>query len=190
MAPPSIRSVKMSQRIDPKILKELVEYNGDTGQFTWKCRDRSYFKSDGSCISWNSRFAGKPAFNSENGKGYLAGELMGRTYKSHHVAWAIIYGEWPKQIDHINGDRSDNRITNLRQVNDGENSRNRKTPKSNISGQVGVFYDRRRKRWVSRIHRDGERIFIGHFKTKFEAVEARRAAEIEHGYHPNHGRVS
>lgn len=184
------RSKLMHKKISPEMMSSLVEYDPGTGAFFWKHREPRLFRSEAACNAWNNANASKPAFSVNNGRGYTAGYIFGRKYFSHHVAWAIVFGEWPGQIDHVNGDRADNRIANLRAVSSAENNRNRKTPNTNRSGQIGVFYDHRRSRWVARIHFDGKRTFLGHFQRKCDAILARKKAESKLGYHPNHGRAA
>src|SRR3546814_1788886 len=79
------------------------------------------------CKSFNNKHAGKPALVAPSRAGHLCGHVKGIPLLAHRVAWAIHYGEWPNgQIDHINGDPSDNRIANLRDVSALENARNAK----------------------------------------------------------------
>tara|TARA_R110001606_G_scaffold190822_1_gene338772 strand:+ start:384 stop:701 length:318 start_codon:yes stop_codon:yes gene_type:complete len=98
-------------------------------------------------------------------------------------------GDWPAdQIDHISGDRSDNRIENLREATQTENSRNMKTLANNMSGVMGVSWDKRERHWIATISDDNSSVRLGRFKSFEDAVAARKAAEVEYGYHPNHGR--
>lgn len=99
----------------PFELRQLVEYDPETGSLIWKQRDGN--------ARLNSKLAGKPAF-AQLSDGYLTGRIKGKNYKAHRIAWAVAYGEWPQgQIDHINGDRSDNRLPNLRVVSNSENGK-------------------------------------------------------------------
>jgi hypothetical protein len=91
-------------------------------------------------------------------------------------------------IDHINGDRSDNRITNLRSVSHSGNTKNAKRRGDNLSGMTGVSFFRPKGTWRARINHNGETILLGYFRTYEEAVAARKAAEKIYEYHENHGR--
>jgi len=98
-------------------------------------------------------------------------------------------GAWPPdQIDHVNGVRTDNRIENLRSVTHAENGRNQAIPRNNTSGVMGVARRTRGKKWHAQIKVGGKQIHLGSFDDKDEAIAARAAADIEHGFHENHGR--
>jgi hypothetical protein len=100
-----------------------------------------------------------------------------------------VYGSFPPdQIDHINGVRYDNRIINLRAVTNTENCRNRALGNRNKSGHIGIFYNKKTNRWLARIGGTDKRVHLGCFENKEDAIEARRIAEINYNYHPNHGR--
>jgi len=180
----------------PSILRELIDYDPETGALVWRVRDVSFFTDGkmsalGAMNIWNARFSGKPALSYKGLNGYFKGAVLGRWYLAHRVAWAIYSGSWPKnEIDHINGDRLDNRIANLRSVTSQENSKNTAIGSNNKSGIVGVYWEKDRFLWVAIIHHSGKRKFIGHFKSKDEAIEARAKANAECGYHVNHGRKS
>jgi hypothetical protein len=97
-------------------------------------------------------------------------------------------GEWPNgQVDHINGDRSDNRICNLRIVDSQQNCRNQKLRKTNATGTMGVYFHKLTGKWTAQIMQSGKRIHLGLFDTKEGAISARKLAEVGYGYHPNHG---
>lgn len=96
---------------------------------------------------------------------------MDKMYLAHRVAWAIHYGEWPKSdIDHIDGDKKNNRINNLRTALPAENLRNKKKTKANKSGLKGVSWDASRGRWRAVIAKNGRQKFLGYFD------------DIEHGH--------
>ena len=142
----------------------------------------------GSAARWNGRHAGNYAFTATMTIGYKSGSIFCYTLYAHRVIWAIHYGEWPSdQIDHINHDRADNRLVNLRTVSKMENSRNMSKPSNNTSGCVGIWLIHN-GRWRAGIEADGERIHVGYFGTKSEAIKARKKAEVKYGFHKNHGR--
>lgn len=139
--------------------------------------------------SWNKRWAEKEAFTADHGKGYRCGRFNGKPLFAHRVIWAIVHGHWPEQdIDHINGIRSDNRLSNLRSVSRSENMRNKMRPPNNTSGFIGVSWDKKSGKWFAQIQVCGKNNSLGHFSDKSEAVKARKRAEQEFGFHINHGR--
>lgn len=166
--------------MSPSELRRLVKYDPETGALTWIERDGN--------ARFNSKLAGRPAFAQMSG-GYLTGRINGKNYKAHRIAWAVAYGEWPKgQIDHINGDRSDNCLVNLRSVSNSENGKNQKARSTNRSGEPCVNWFARDQKWWVKITVDGHQKHIGYFNTIEEAVAARNSAWKEHGFHENHGR--
>jgi hypothetical protein len=104
------------------------------------------------------------------------------------VIWKLVYGTEPEFIDHIDGNRANNRLQNLRSVTKSENGRNTKIRADNTSGAHGVFWDRDLGKWRSRVKVDGRDVYLGAFEKLDDAIASRRAAEPKHGYHPNHGR--
>lgn len=179
-------------RLLPSTIRELLDYDADTGLFTWRKRSRKWFKTDRSHSVWNARHAGKTAFSMKDEKGYLRSGLLGKTnVLAHRIAFTHFHGRWPDgQIDHINGDKSDNRIKNLRDVCALENSKNQRRPADNTSGTIGVDWVKFAKRWRARIQVDGKTKHLGWFFFKEDAIAARKAAEKEFGFHPNHGRAA
>ena len=140
-------------RIDQKRLKELVEYNPITGEFTRKS---------------NGMIAGYP-----QNQGYLRFRLDGRTYLSHRLAWLFEYGRWPDfNIDHINGVVIDNRIVNLREATHSQNAQNEHAGRKNKTGFRGVQWSKHAKKWLAKIIIDGKCLHIGYFKTAEEAGNA------------------
>jgi hypothetical protein len=178
----------------PSVLRQLIDYDPETGALVWRVRDVSFF-TDGkrsaldAMNSWNARYAGKPALRFKANDGYFKGAILRKKYLAHRVAWAIFSGAWPKnEIDHINGDRLDNRIANLRTATSQENSKNTALRSDNKSGTIGVCWSACRLRWLVQVSQNGKQKRIGYFKSKDEAIEARAKANIEYGYHANHGR--
>ena len=120
--------------------------------------------------------------------GYLIICVNGKKYQAHRLAWLYVYGEAPKhQLDHINHDRSDNRILNLRCTTNQENHKNRTINKNNTSGIIGISWHKKSNKWQVRIMINGKDKYLGRFKDKFEAISARMSANHKYGFHPNHG---
>lgn len=177
----------------PEVLRQLLDYDPETGALTWRERDISYFASakypSRRAASWNGRHSGKDAFTFRQHWGHRTGSVLGVFISAHRVAWAIYYGAWPSgMIDHINGDAADNRIENLREATPQENSRNRKRAKANTSGVMGVT--RAGKKWRAQISHKSRNINLGRYSRFDDAVVARREAERMLGYHENHGRTA
>lgn len=180
----------MKNEIDPKLACELLEYEPGTGLLYWKERPVELFTEPRFARAWNTRYAGKQAITSDNGLGYKIGSIFGRHFLAHRLAWAISYGEWPDIIDHINGNPGDNRIANLRSVTATENSCNTRLYKKNTSGHVGVTWSSTANKWAAQISINRKAIFLGVFDDKNAAIAARKRAEAELGFHPNHGRTA
>ena len=119
--------------------------------------------------------------------GYVNVKIDGTTHKAHRLIWEYKYGPIPEgmQIDHINGVRNDNRISNLRLATRLENSQNKKRRTDNSSGATGVTYNKASGLWLARIGVDGERVYLGSFATKEEAEAARVEAKARlHVFNP------
>lgn len=175
---------------EPFTLEEAMAvwtFDPEAGVLIWKERPESMFESALVCRQWNAKWAGKPIiYVSPNG--YISVRYRGLNTVVHRVIWLISYGEWPKgEIDHIDHVKTNNRLVNLREVSHAENSRNQSIGSTNNSGVVGVAFRRDTERWVARIRHEQKSISLGSYRTKDEAVEARRAAERRLGFHPNHG---
>lgn len=171
---------------DVGALKELLSYDPTTGSLVWRERGLKHCKSDHEVRRWNSRYCGKEAF-AIHPSGYRRGYVLSMAVQAHRAAWAIYYGEWPEgDVDHINGNRADNRICNLRDVSRSHNARNGKHRANNKSGRIGVckFGDK----WRAYINGDCGIIHLGIHNNFDDAVAARELAEKEMAYGPNHGR--
>jgi len=176
-----------------KYLKECLNYNSETGAFTWKERPISHFKNKKTSMIVNSRLAGKPAgvkdkLQSSNSE-YLRIKINDRKYQTSRLAWLYVNGEDPICIDHINGNSLDNKIKNLRNVTQFENTRNMKMYNTNKSGFTGVSRCKKTGNWIASINIEKKTKRIGTFKNIEDAAKARKEAEKTYGYHENHGRI-
>ena len=107
----------MKDRPSPAILRQLLRYDPDSGKLFWLTRDRSFFQADKDWKRWNSAYSNKEAFTARGSQGARHGKIFGVVYYAHIVAWAIHFGEWPAvDIDHESGNRSDNRLVNIREA--------------------------------------------------------------------------
>jgi hypothetical protein len=176
-------------KLTQEIAKEFWDYDPETGIFIWKFRDRKWFVTEGSFKSVNTRLAGKRAFYTVDGKGYYHQNLYYKFYRAHRVAWLWIYGEWPLfHIEHDNRNRQDNRIVNLLDKTNQQNSMNSKLYSTNTSGYSGVYFNRKILKWCSKIKYKGEEIWLGYFDKIEDAAKARKEAETRYGFHENHGK--
>lgn len=162
-------------------LRALLAYEPETGVLTWRERtlDTIQNRSARAMNAWNARYAGTEAFTTGNGKGYLTGKINDRRFRAHRVIWVIATGERPiADIDHINGNRSDNRLVNLREATRSQNNANRKAV--GVSKYLGVCPAGRK--WVASIRSDGRRKHLGYFHTEADAARAYDAAAAKtHG---------
>lgn len=183
----------MTNKLPPlTVLDRLLICLPGEGRLIWKDRTPDLFvdglqTKEHKCLAWNRKNGGKEAFRWK-ANGYYSGSLFGKKYKAHRIIWKFVYGEDPLTIDHINGNKLDNRVCNLRNVSQAENARNSSKSKSNSSGCVGVVFDKSRNKWAARIHDVDKMINLGRFDKFEDAVLTRKQAEKELGYHENHGR--
>lgn len=174
-------------------MRTVFSYDADTGVLIWRERSSWMFSNgrdgqDRNAAKWNARFAGKEA-GSIQAKGYRVVMLGKRPWLAHRLIWAMVSGQWPPkdmQIDHINHDRADNRLRNLRLVSAADNSRN-KAATSN--GAFGIYWRERLNKWEASIRAEGRTIYLGVFDLYEDALSTRREAERAHGFHLNHGRT-
>lgn len=178
----------MEHHITFEAANTVLRYDPETGKLFWKPRPPETFATERAAKIWNGRFAGAEAFTSDDGAGYRQGSINYRTYRAHKIAWLLHSGTWASVVDHINGDRSDNRAANLRGATSQQNATNQKRSRANTSGVVGVYWVKRDTRWASMIVVNGKTIGLGRYHSFESAVAARKEAEKKHSFHENHGR--
>lgn len=156
-----------------------------------KFKDRLNY-SDGK-LYWsnhekNKGFKGKVC-GGKNSCGYVVFRMEGKLYYSHRVIYSMFVGDVSGGfIDHINGDRSDNRLENLRLVSRGENNKNSTISKTNKSGVTGVHFDKGTSKFRVQISLKNKTKHIGVYSDFNQAVKARKKAEEKYGFHKNHGK--
>lgn len=176
-----------------EVLREIIDYDPDSGIMIWKRRKERECEwwSLRGARNFNAQFAGKEAGFSKKVKNrdYTRREIKlpdAKNYVAHRVIWAWYYGVWPKgQVDHIDQTPLNNRIKNLRDVDNGTNQRNATRRKDNQTGVTGV--SKQRNKWIVRIYKDGKVIPPERFDTMEEAVARRKELEVELGFSKNHG---
>lgn len=151
-------------------LKELLNYDPETGVFTW-------VHTRGSKALAGS-IAGHAEFNR-----YVNIMLDRKLYKAHRLAWLYVYGVWPTEIDHIDQCKHNNRINNLREVESSENKQNIAWFSHNTSGHKGVTWHKANQKWQAQIKVRGKNVYLGTFLTIEDAVKARQSALSEYHTH-------
>ena len=156
-----------------ELLKEMFRYEPSSGKLFWKIGKR----------------VGKRA-GSQQGKGGYRHVRVGDKYMyEHRIAMLLTLGEIPEgiQIDHVNHDKGDNRLANLRFTTHTQNGRNMKKISTNTTGVTGVIYDEKYAKYRAQIHIKGKGIYLGSYDTLEEAAAARAEANKRYNFHPNHG---
>lgn len=153
-------------------LKSQLHYNPDTGIFSRILNKRTRRKSN------------RAGFYSN--EGYLCIGLKGKYYKLHRLAWLYVYGRFPENhIDHINGIRDDNRLSNLREATPRENTQNIKIYSNNTTGYIGVTYYKRNKKYAAQISNKGKNLYLGLYETAELAHQAYLSAKANlHKFNP------
>lgn len=179
-----------------ELLNELLFIDADSGTLIWKERGLEHFKdgarytAESNQKKWNTRYANKPAgfFSPAHG---VQVRINKKQYLAHRIIWAMTYGSLSEShfIDHMDGDRSNNRISNLRLADHSLNAKNTKKPSDNKSGICGVSrfksatFDGWQIRWQA-----NKKTVTKYSKDFFDACAIRKSAELENGYYKNHGR--
>ena len=163
-------AIRKSVKLTYERLQEVLHYSFQTGTFRWAKR-----------ISIRI-VVGKVAGRLDrHGHRYIT--IDGERFIAHRLAWFHVYGEWPSdQIDHINGNPDDNRLCNLRDSSQAENTCNRGKSSNNTSGYKGVTWHKKAKKWLAQIGANGQHYYLGLFDTAEEAHAAYCEAAVRlHG---------
>ena len=158
--------------VSPSDLYKMFEYFPETGKLIRRFSYKGGRKGTEGTL-WNN--------------GYIMMHIGAVPIGVHRIAWRMVHGVWPDQIDHINGVRDDNRLCNLRNVSRQENARNVRKKSGSETGVMGVYKNSRGLPYRVRIAHNGKNLSLGSFGTIEEATAAREAAKIKYGYHENHG---
>lgn len=166
-----------------EVLNDLLLCDFDTGKLFWRVRNVKYFQSEVRARQWNTRYSGREAFTYSDANGYKCGNILDSRLLAHRVIWKMWNKTMPDMdIDHINGNKSDNRIDNLRLATCSENSWNAEKRSDNTSGYKGVSFDKSRGLWAAYINAYGKRKHLGRFRLIEDAHMAYEKASIEmHG---------
>lgn len=159
--------------ITATLLREILDFEPNTGAFVWKVR----FGKRG--------IVGKRA-GTVDAAGYEVITINGKRHKSHRLAWLYVHGVWPKvAIDHRNGIRTDNRLSNLREAGWDGNQQNRGPQTNNKSGFIGVSWDSNAAKWRAGIRHSGKSYNLGNYDTKEAAHFAYLEKKLElHKFNP------
>lgn len=161
-------------------LRSRLFYEPETGIFT-----RLHNPDAQLCV--NNRLTGRMA-GSFTKDGYVRMSIDNKRYMAHRLAFLYVHGFMPTQVDHIDGNRANNRMSNLRSADALTNARNMSRSSANKSGVTGVGWSKRYNRWIAYINSNGRQGGIRRFKIKEDAIAYRKVLEKKYGYHPNHGR--
>jgi hypothetical protein len=163
------------KELTQEYLREILTYEQDDGTFKWK-------------VSNNLSVKVGDVAGSVDKRGYLRIGIDGKTYRAHRLAFLYMTGEFPLSgTDHINHDKLDNRFINLRVASQQDNGRNRSINTNNKSGFTGVCWYKHTNKWRTQININGKKKHLGYFKDLAEAINARKNANVENGFHTNHG---
>ena len=165
------------KELNIKLIKRLFDYDAESGALYWKVK-----------LNRSIRVGNEAGTVNKYNK-YRIVTIDNKKYRSHRIIWAYVYGVWPiNDIDHINHDRADNRIENLREATQKENRRNMSLDVRNKSGFTGIYWNKKTKVWQAFIKLYEKNLYLGQFIDKFEAICARMSANNKYGFHVNHGR--
>lgn len=176
-----------------EIVRELLDYDPETGLLFWKRRKEHWFKNGRyskkrNAAIWNAKYAGTEA-STLNTMGYKSISIFKKRYYAHRIAWIYTHGNFPTLfLDHINGNPKDNRLINLREVDNQRNHTNMKRDFRNKSGVTGITWNKEKHKWEANIYSNGKNTFLGYSDSIEELKVKRKEAEVLLGFHSNHGR--
>jgi hypothetical protein len=178
--------------IDAARMRALFDYDPLAGILRFKERPVEAFHSPARHQWWTRQFCGRAmgcVTTSKNGKRYVITKVDGMRYSAHRIIWAIVHGGISPalEIDHEDGDGTNNRLSNLRLATRTTNGRNLKRSKSNTSGATGVSWHKRAGKWVAQGKMNDTMHYLGLFSSFDDAVAARRAWQNKHQFHHAHG---
>ena len=181
-------------KLTKSLIRDLLNYNEDSGLFTWKERDASWFKRETSCNAWNARYSGKEAGTlSVNAAGYprVFIRVLGKGYVASRLAFIWMGEDLPKQVDHLDRDSTNNSWINLRCSTHRENMRNKSKSKNNTSGVTGVTWNTQAGKWKARVEVGNKEHFLGYFSKEDLDLAAMEVMEFryEHGFSVGHGQA-
>lgn len=157
-------------------LKQVLHYDKSSGTFTWIASTAHRIK-----------IGDTAGYRSSSDK-YIYIRIYTKSYPAHRLAWLYVYGSFPiDEIDHINHNKSDNSIHNLREVTHQGNMRNRSISNNNTSGYNGVTWAKERSKWRAQIKVNGKTINLGYFQNIEDAVKCRKEHDSILCFHTNHG---
>lgn len=174
-------------------VKELLDYDPETGVFTWRARPPERFSKMQTCRMWNSKFAGKRAGTTTgDSKGYRFRRIRidWALYQEHHLAWLYMTGQAPPdQIDHIDRDATNNKFENLALSSNQQNMLNKSKYSNNASGHNGVHWSKSKKTWHAYGRVGGRQVHLGYFNDLEDASKAASEFRESNGFSSGHGKV-
>jgi hypothetical protein len=165
------------------IVTKLLEYRPDEGTLIWKTRPQEMFPDSRACKIWNTKNAGKVAGSISKRSNRVSITIFKVARAAPRLIWLIVYGEYPPHdVDHVDNNPLNNRLSNLRAATRPQNLWNRRINKNNSCGLKGVCLDKRRNQWKAEIMVHRKKMFLGYFSTKEEAHHAYQKASFKlHG---------
>lgn len=147
----------MRELLDLGYLRSVLDYDPETGIFIWK-------------ISPHHTVEVGSVAGGTNQRGYRRHKIKNKHFIAHRLAWFYVYGVWPKnELDHINGNKEDNRIANLREATRSQNQNNMPKKRNNTSGYKGVSWHKVNKKWIAQTEVKGRAHFFGYYSTPEDA---------------------